>query len=72
MYIVLDKVESDLLKYLERCIAAAPLTLDTLSKIEEKLVGEFELETFESLKSGSFLRFVTKTASVKSVRASFG
>lgn len=64
----LEKVESDLLKYLERCVAAAPLTLDTLSKIEEKLLEEFDLESFDSLKSGSFLRFLTKSGAVKSVR----
>ena len=64
---ILGKVEAELLKYLERCVAASPLSLETLCKIEAKLVQDFQLKHFEALKSGPFLRFLTRNSDVKNV-----
>jgi len=65
--LLLDEVVRKINVYLERCIAHGNLTLEKLSKIEERLTEEFKLRHFNDLKQGGFLQFLLNTEEIKKV-----
>jgi hypothetical protein len=60
-------VIKELKKYLERVISQSSISLDMLSKIEQKLLSEFSLKYFDMLQQGSFLEFLLKNNDIKKV-----
>ena len=54
-------------KYLERVIAQGSITLEMLSKIEQKLLTNFSLKNFGLLQQGTFLEFLLRNEHFKKV-----
>ena len=57
----------ELKKYLERVVAQGSITLEMLTKIEQKLLSDFNLKYFTLLQQGSFLEFLLGNDDFKKV-----
>ena len=68
----IEEVESKILVLLERCGQHGSLTLELLSRIEEKLLEEFQVKRFDDFETGGFLNFILNNKKVRTFLEDFG